>query len=104
MKQARAQFRSFVLKQIPRGQNSHLDSLAMLATSLGSNLPWVVIVEDITSSSLAQKPLVRVHSIQVGPNWMDSLVAFLKQGLLLEDKGEAKKVRKKAPRYWLSKE
>ena len=35
VKQAPAQFRSFVLKQIPRGQNSHADCLAMLATSLG---------------------------------------------------------------------
>ena len=92
------------MKQIPRGQNSHADSLAMLATSLGSSLPWVVIVEDMTSSSLVEKPSIGVHSIQVRPSWMDSLVAFLKQGLLLEDKGEAEKVRKKAPRYWLSKE
>ena len=32
-------FKSFVLKQIPRRQNSHADSLAMLVISLGSNLP-----------------------------------------------------------------
>ena len=36
---ARAQFRSFVLRQIPRGWNSYVDSLAMLAISLGLNLP-----------------------------------------------------------------
>ena len=34
---------------------------------------------------------------------MDPLVIFLKQGLLTEDKGEAEKIRRKAPRYWLSK-
>ena len=56
------------------------------------------------SSSLAKKPLVEVHTIQVGSSWMDSLVVFLKQGLLPEDKGEAEKVHKKAPRYWLFKE
>ena len=43
-----AQFKSFVLKQIPRGQNCHANSLAMLATSLGSSLPRVV-VEDMDS-------------------------------------------------------
>ena len=32
---------------------------------------------------------------------MDLLVTFLKQGLLPEDKGEAKKMHRKAPRYWL---
>ena len=35
---------------------------------------------------------------------MDPLVTFLKQGLLPDDKGEAEKIRRKAPRYWLSKE
>ena len=68
VKWAQAQFKSFVLKQIPRGQNSHADSLAMLATSLGSILPRVVIVEDMDSSSLTKGPLVGVHSIQVKPS------------------------------------
>ena len=86
------------------GQNSHTDSLAMLATSLGSNLPQVIIIEDMFSSSLVKKPLVGVHSIQVRPSWMDPLVTFLKQGLLPEDKGEAEKIHRKAPRYWLSEE
>lgn len=39
VKQAQAQFRSFILKQIPRGQKSHANSLAILATSLRSSLP-----------------------------------------------------------------
>ena len=104
VKQAPAQFRSFVLKQIPRGQNSHANSLAMLAISLGSSLPQIVIIKDMTNSSLKKRPLAGVHSIQVGPSWMDPLVTFLKQGLLPEDNGEAKRVRRKAPRYWLSEE
>ncbi|XP_075638436.1 uncharacterized protein LOC142610508 [Castanea sativa] len=32
-------FKSFKVRQIPRGQNAHADSLVMLATSLGSKLP-----------------------------------------------------------------
>ena len=35
---------------------------------------------------------------------MDPLVTFLKQGLLLDDKGEAEKIRREASRYRLSKE
>jgi len=65
----------------------------MLATSLWSNLPRVVIVKDMDSSSFTKGPLVRVHSIQVGPSWMDPIVTFLEQGLLPKDKGEAEKVR-----------
>lgn len=74
----------------------------MLATFLGSNLPRVVIVEDKVNSSLTRKPWVGVRSIQVGPSWMDPIVTFLKQGLLLENKGEQEKVRRRAPYYWLS--
>ena len=35
---------------------------------------------------------------------MDFLVLFLKEGTLTEKKGKADKARRKAPRYWLSKE
>ncbi|XP_075670409.1 uncharacterized protein LOC142640211 [Castanea sativa] len=97
-------FKSLVLKQIPRGQNAHADSLAMLATSLESKLLRVVLVEDMISSSLVNVPTIRVHSIQVGPSWIDPIVTILKQGILLEDKTKAEKVRRSAPRYWLSEE
>ena len=33
---------------------------------------------------------------------MDSIVLFLKEDILPEDKSEADKVRRKAPRFWLS--
>lgn len=32
------------------------------------------------------------------------MVSFLKDGVLFEDRFEAEKIRRKAPRYWLSKE
>ena len=46
--------------------------------------------------------MVHVHQIKVGPNWMNSIVLFLKEDILPEDKSEADKVRRKAPRFWLS--
>ena len=104
MQSARAQFKGFVLKQILRGQKTHVDSLAMLATSLGLSLPWVVIIEDMDSSSLTRVSLIWVYSLHVGLSWMDPIVTFLKQELLPEDKCEAEKVRRNSPRYWLSKE
>ena len=66
------------MKQIPRGQNSHADSLAMLVTSLESSLPRVVVIEEMDSSSLTGAPLIEVCSIHVGPSWMDPIVTFLK--------------------------
>jgi len=35
---------------------------------------------------------------------MDPIVLFLNEGILPQEKGEAKKVRRKAPRFWLSEE
>jgi len=45
---------------------------------------------------------VRIHQLRVGPSWMDSIVLFLKDDILPEEKGEVDKVRRKAPRFWLS--
>ena len=76
----------------------------MLATSLGSSLSQVVIVEDMDSSSLTRVSLVGVNSVHVGTSWMNSIVTFLKKGLLFEEKCEAEKVCRNAPCYWLSEE
>ena len=46
--------------------------------------------------------MVPIHQIRVGPRWMDSIVLFLKEDVLPENKSEADKVRRKAPRFWLS--
>ena len=51
-----------------------------------------------------KKGVVHIHQIRVGPSWMDSLVLFLKEDILPEKKLEADKVRRKAPRFWLSKD
>ena len=42
--------------------------------------------------------------LELGPSWMDPIVTFLKNGMLLEDKREAHKIRLKAARFWLSPE
>ena len=87
-----------------RGQNSHANSLAMLAISSGSGLPQVITVEDLVAPSHDDQLSVRGHSIQVRPSWMDPLVSFLKQGLLPKDRGKAGKIHRKASWYWLLEE
>ena len=46
--------------------------------------------------------MVHIHEVRVGPNWMDPMVRFLKDDILLEEKSEVKKIRRKAPQFWLS--
>ena len=40
----------------------------------------------------------------VRPSWMDPLVLFLKEGVLPNEKGDAEKIWRKAPCFWLSEE
>lgn len=54
----------------------------------------------------AEVELIRVgvHQIRINPSWMDSIVAFLKEGKLPIEKGEEEKIRRKASYFWLSEE
>ena len=99
-----SRFESFNLSQIPRSRNTHSDSLATLATSLAQSLPRVILVEDLYQPIEVGSNMVHIHQTRVGPNWMDSIVLFLKGDVLPEDKSEVEKVRRKAPRFWLSKD
>ena len=48
--------------------------------------------------------MVRTHEVRVGPSWIDPIVTFLKDDILPEGKSEAEKIRRKATRFWLSKD
>ena len=104
VKQARVQFKGFTLKQIPRGQNSYADFLAMLATSLGSNLPWVVIAKTWLVPILWRSPWPGYIVSKLGQAGWTLLITFLKQELLAEDKVESEKICRKALHYWFSEE
>ena len=96
-----SRFESFNLSRIPRSRNTHSDSLATLATSLVQSLPRVILVEDLCKPIEVGSNVVHIHQIRVGPSWMDFIVLFLEEDVLLEDKSEADKVRRKALRFWL---
>ena len=68
------------------------------------NLPQVILVEDLYKPTEMKRENIQIHQIKVGPSWMDPIVLFLKDDILLEEKGEADKVRRKDPRFWLSKD
>ena len=92
-------FDSFNLKQIPRSKNSHVDSLATLATSTGERLPMIILVENLFTPTYDKLTLVGVNFTRVCPSWMDPIMSFLKDGTLLEDRNEVEKTLKKVSRY-----
>ena len=65
----------------------------MLTTSSAQGLPRVILVEYLHKPTEAENSVVHVHQIRVGPSWLDSIVLFLKEEVLPEDKSEAEKIR-----------
>ena len=102
IKSIQANFEVFDLSHIPRGGNTHADSLPTLATSSAQDLPRVVLVEDLYTPTSIHRGMPRIHQIKLSPSWMDSISLFLEKDILLEEKSKAKKVRRKTPRFWLS--
>ena len=62
----------------------------------------MILVEDLCKPAKLRGHVVHVHQIRVDPSWMDSIVLFLKEDVLLENNFEDDKVRRKAPQFWLS--
>ena len=63
------------------------------------------MVDYLSGSSI--EPLTTEHeamSVDMGPSWMDAIVAFLKAGKLPDDHKEAHKIRLKLARFSLTAE
>ena len=94
-------FESVTLLHVPRSGKKHADSLATLVTSSAQNLPRVILIEDLCKPTEVKGQAIHVHQIRVGPSWMDSIVLYLREDILLEDKSKAKKIRRKVPHFLL---
>ena len=73
----------------------------MLATSSAQDLPRVIHVEDLYKLARTGET-VQINQIRAGLSWMDSIIRFLREDILPEEKIEADKIRRKATSYWLS--
>ena len=75
VKQIINQFQKVKVVQITKGQNRHADSLAILASSLTEDVPWLIKVEVMAEPSIDAR--VNVLMIAVSePCWMDSIIDF----------------------------
>ena len=84
---------SFV--QLLRKENMEVDALVK-AASTGEPMDEFDKVQYMPSIDLP-----KVHQIREEENWMTPIVIFLKDGRLLEDKDEARKLTIKAAKYVL---
>ena len=99
VKHLRPSFDLFSLSHISRNGNTHVDSLATLATSLAGKLPRIILIGHLSKVSKVAKDMVHAHEIRVGPSWMDPIVTFLKDDILSEEKSEAENIRRNVTRF-----
>ena len=83
VQQTMTNFNTIRVVQIGRNLNSHVDALATLASVLSADSRWFIPIETLTSPSIAL-PTCHIHTITVGPCWMDPYVLYLKEGILPE--------------------
>ena len=62
----------------------------------------MILVEDLAQASPIRTDPAQVHQIRKSPSWMDPIKNFLQNDILPEVKLEAGKIRRNAPRFWLS--
>ena len=107
-KQIISQFGTVKVAQVGRSQNKHADSLATFASSAIEDTPRLVKIELIKEPSISVKNIydqarVEVAKVTVAnPCWMNPIIDFLTEDKVPDDEDEAEKIRRVAPRYWLS--
>ncbi|GKV11612.1 hypothetical protein SLEP1_g22854 [Rubroshorea leprosula] len=96
----KCKFQKFCLSKIPRVENEQADSLSKFASdsSLSSRS---VFVEVLDEPSFTKPRVMEISTNPDTPSWTDSIVSFLRDGIVPEDRQEAMKLRKKASRYTL---
>ena len=68
VKRLRPGFDLFSLSHISKSSNTHVNSLATLATSLVGKLPRIILIKHLGRASKITKDTTRVHEISVGPS------------------------------------
>nr|XP_043639646.1 uncharacterized protein LOC122610749 [Erigeron canadensis] len=100
VRQVRQSFKTFRIQNVSRSRNKIADALSKLASTSFAHLTKEVLVEVLQKSSIEEDTVVSPVE-EEGQTWMTPIIEYLTSGLLPEDKGEARKIRIKAPQYIL---
>ena len=97
VKELLQQFDSVEFQQIPRVKNAKADFLARLASSDEYGISLELCMETRGRPSTEGERVMKIQEQE----WMTTIVCYLKEGRLLEDKNEARKVQIRAARFIL---
>ena len=84
-------FQEVEVKQIPRNENYRTDMLARMVAIADPKLPKLVPLEVRTSPSIGKE--VEVIRISTEKSWMDPILSYIRDGILSEDKRQARKLK-----------
>ncbi|CAK9168984.1 unnamed protein product [Ilex paraguariensis] len=91
------------IKQVSRDKNVHANALACLASALDLSLPRRITIEYLPTSSIDKAPeAMAVKEEHRQPSWTDHFLRFLVTGDLPKCSKEARKIKLKASRFWIS--
>ncbi|GKV40196.1 hypothetical protein SLEP1_g47864 [Rubroshorea leprosula] len=96
----KCKFQKFCLSKIPLTENEQADSLSKFASDSSSH-SRSVFVEVLDEPSFMKPRMMEISTNPDTPSWTDSIISFLRDGTVPEDRQEAMKLRKKASRYTL---
>ncbi|GKC01487.1 reverse transcriptase domain-containing protein [Tanacetum coccineum] len=93
-------FANFSISQVPRSKNKKANALSKIASTSFAHLSKQVLVEALQEKSIQEKEVTTVVE-EDGPTWMTSIMEYLKDGTLPDDRKEASKLRIKERQYEL---
>ncbi|GKV36367.1 hypothetical protein SLEP1_g44508 [Rubroshorea leprosula] len=96
----KCKFQKFCLSKIPRTENEHADLLSKFASD-GPLSSRSVFVEVLDEPSFMKPRIMEISTNPDTPSWTDSIISFLRDGIVLKERQEAMKLRKRASRYTL---
>ena len=98
-------FEKIEVFQISRHHNSHANALAYLASTLASTVTRRITIDYLEGLSIEDVGAEKVLPMCIQdaiPSWMDPIIKYLVKGVLPEEVKEARKVKLKTPRLWMS--
>uniref|UniRef100_A0A151UDR6 Gypsy retrotransposon integrase-like protein 1 n=1 Tax=Cajanus cajan TaxID=3821 RepID=A0A151UDR6_CAJCA len=90
-------FDEFTIQHVPREQNTRADLLSKLASTKRPGQYQTIIQETLHSPSLDNKVVNTSNSEDQG--WMTGIWGYLKEGVLPEDRDEARKMRMRSAKF-----
>ena len=94
-----AEFKHVQVEHISRDLNGHADALASLASAVAPELRRIISIGVQNLPSVGREINNGVCSVDQSISWMSLILVYLGDDVLPEDRKEADRITKVAPRY-----